>query len=175
MLDNLNAQIAFLDGKIAEGEQYFTGKYGDDWREDMALRYLDPDEFPQKADDESMADYHRRLEEALYAKLYDENGSLRPGVADDPEKARLAEHLKYLKARRQAAADLEEANDIVADETLTADERTAALEEKFAAAETRDLMLNRQSGELAEEAQVVADATYDKKYDASVPLDNSGF
>jgi hypothetical protein len=181
LIDNLNAQIAFLDNKIAEGEKHFTDKYGDDWREDMALRYLDPDDFPERADGESMADYHRRLEDALYDKLYDENGNLRPGVAADPEKARLAEHLKYIKARRQAEADLVEANEIAADVSLNADERRAALEEKFEATETRDLEIGRRSGELVEEVQAVADATYDKTFDeaavaaSDVAMDNSGF
>lgn len=77
-----------LARQIAEMEFAFEAQHGDAWREHIANKVMDPDEIPVRRDGESMAEYRKRLEEALIAEMIDPTtGSLKPKYAssDDPD------------------------------------------------------------------------------------------
>ncbi|WP_339715423.1 hypothetical protein [uncultured Sneathiella sp.] len=81
----LENQLAWLNDRIAEAEKSFEERYGEDWREQMAERILEPDEIPQRREGESMEDYRQRLEETLIEKMLDDTGEIKSEYLNDPE------------------------------------------------------------------------------------------
>lgn len=86
LLAALNERIAQLDIEIGQYEAIFEARFGDAWREEIAVRVLDEDEMPERQDGESMADYRQRVEDAIVEKIIDpETGKMRPEYKNHPE------------------------------------------------------------------------------------------
>lgn len=86
LLAILNDRIAQLDTEIAQYESIFEARFGDAWREEIAVRVLDDDEMPVRHDDEKMSGYRQRVEDAVVEKMIDpETGKMRPEYANHPE------------------------------------------------------------------------------------------
>ncbi len=88
LIDLVNRIIADnekLASDIAKMEQDFHQRYGDAWRENLALQILDPDEIPPRHDDENMTDYRERLEQHLINEMLNDDGSIKDEYKDHPE------------------------------------------------------------------------------------------
>ncbi|MFQ3244122.1 MAG: hypothetical protein ACI9SP_000747 [Arenicella sp.] len=85
LVDLANAFIEQLRQDIEELEAGFRARYGDAWREKLALKILDPDEIPQRREGESIEDYRQRLEPILTDRMLDADGSIKPQYLNDPE------------------------------------------------------------------------------------------
>lgn len=169
LIDNLNAQIAFLDSKIAEAEIGFEERYGEDWREQIAQRLLDPDDIPQREDGESMEEYRQRLEDALISDMLDENGEIKPEYLDDPEMKEWGLWAKAEYDKREAERDKE----YVEDPTIDEAERSRRQHEvsESATFQSRDEMWHQAT---SNEERAVMEMHTDRAYD-EVAMDNSGF
>ncbi|MEO1046383.1 MAG: hypothetical protein AAFX04_13150 [Pseudomonadota bacterium] len=124
---------AQLDRQIAALEDAFEAEMGDAWREQIANKVMDPDDIPQRREDETMADYRERLETVLIATMIDENGQIRAEYADDPDTARYAEWAQAQYRKREVDAHLERRND-----PALSDTERDALDRDFAASSTYD-------------------------------------
>lgn len=177
LLSDLNTQIDFLNGRIAQSEAGFAARYGADWREHMAQSILDPDEFPQQREGESLQEYHQRLEDVLIAKMLDENGNIKPEYASHPERRAWAQWAKDRFEKRQAEATVQKINAIAADPDLSAEEKGALFAAELEELDTQGLEVARNEGQLTTpQAQAAADAEYDQGYDRmTVTVDNSSF
>lgn len=83
-LDALRADIKALEGE-------FERKYGDAWRESLALEILGDDLFPERSPGESMEDYRERVEKLMIAELLDESGQIKAEYKDHPRYGRPAQ------------------------------------------------------------------------------------
>ncbi len=91
MLDQLEGSIEALRAEVEAMEQTFKEKYGDSWREKMALKIFGEDEMPQRRDGESMQEFRERLEKEIMNKMLNPDGSIKPEYMDDPEMRSIAE------------------------------------------------------------------------------------
>lgn len=119
-----------LSRQIGEIEQQFEARYGDAWREEFAIRILEPDEVPERREGESMEDYRERVEDALEDRLLDpETGEPRPEFANDPEYAELVRWAQMNRSRDRVDASVARADAIMSDPNATQDEIDQAFEE----------------------------------------------
>jgi len=86
-----NAYIDQLERDIEDMEKRFRERDGDEWREQLVLKILDPDEIPQRREGESIEDYRKRLESILINKMLNPDGSIKKQYLDDPELREYAE------------------------------------------------------------------------------------
>jgi len=91
MLDQLEDSIEVLRAEVEAMEQTFKEKYGDSWREEIALRIFGPDDMPQRRDGESMEEFEERLEKEIMKKMLNPDGSIKPEYMNDPEMRSWAE------------------------------------------------------------------------------------
>ncbi len=123
-LDLLENQIGDLQRHIESAERGFTAIYGEDWREQFAMRVLDPDLMPQRRDGESMEEYRARVEQALMDELLNDDGAIKDAYKDHPQYGKLAQWAQWTYDQQQARmlqSDLDDPN-------LSEADRTAKLE-----------------------------------------------
>ena len=115
LLASINAAQKIADAAAARAEVHennFRAEFGDDWLQDIALRVFDPDEFPQKQDDETFAEYEVRLEQELIEKMIDQDtGKIKDEFKNDPDRLRYAEWAQDRFIERTAKAKIEVAQD----------------------------------------------------------------
>lgn len=101
--------MAAAAGAKADGyEEGFFEQFGAEWREEIGLRVLDADEFPQKRENETQADYNLRLEDVLIEKMIDpKTGEIKDEYKNDPEKLQYAEWAKARHQEREAKVYIE--------------------------------------------------------------------
>ncbi|KCZ93825.1 hypothetical protein HJO_00575 [Hyphomonas johnsonii MHS-2] len=128
-LSQLNDAIDEMEARADEMERSFVEKYGESWREDLALKILDEDEIPQRMDGESLADYRERVEQALIEEMIDENGEIKDQYKNDPELKDRAEWAKTRWDTRQAKLKAEGLEATYNDPNATDVERQEALED----------------------------------------------
>lgn len=98
--------------RAAEAEAGFEEEFGDAWREEIALRVLDPDENPVIREGESIEEYRERVEETLIDEMIDqETGEIKNEYKNDPEKLRYAQWAQDKFIERRAEAVIEQANE----------------------------------------------------------------
>ncbi|MGH1439754.1 MAG: hypothetical protein ACRBBR_06560 [Cellvibrionaceae bacterium] len=85
LLFALIQQINDLNQDIEHMEAAFTAKYGDAWREELALKILDEDMIPERKQGETIEAYRERLEELLVDELLNDDGSIKDQYKNDPE------------------------------------------------------------------------------------------
>ncbi len=171
----LENQLAWLNDRIAEAEKSFEERYGEDWREQMAERILEPDEIPQRREGESMEDYRQRLEETLIEKMLDDTGEIKPEYLKDPELREWAKWAKKEYDKLDLDVKMKRGNEIAKDTTLSDDEKDERFSALFEGMDEGDLNEARTSTQLDERARSAAKAEYDDNYDSTIKLDNSGF
>ena len=105
-LNNLHDQIAALGRDVDDAEKGFAERYGEAWREDLALKIVDKDLIPQRMDGESFEDYRERVEDVLMDELLDAKGEIKPEYKDHPEYSEFAiwAQDRYLLKHSQARA-----------------------------------------------------------------------
>ncbi|MGB6229111.1 MAG: hypothetical protein WBF53_03165 [Litorimonas sp.] len=103
---NLQNMSDYADQRARDAanlERDLEDMFGADWRQDVALRVFGPDEFPQKREDETPAEYEQRLEDELIDRMIDpETGEIRNEYKDDPELTKAAEWAKARYDERKA-------------------------------------------------------------------------
>lgn len=106
-------------GRVARGyEADFENEFGTNWREDVALRVLDPDEFPLRGEGETQADYDARVEKAIIEKMIDpETGEIKDEYKDHPTLGRYAEWAKARNQELEAKAYIDAKQKPVAERT----------------------------------------------------------
>lgn len=133
-LGQLNGQIDAMKERADEMEAGLEEKYGESWREDLALKILDEDEIPQREEGESLADYRARVEDALIDKMIDGDGNIKDEYKNDPA---TRDHAEWAKTRwniRQAELDAQRLEATYSDPEATEAERSAARENASQAA-----------------------------------------
>ncbi len=146
VLDELDRQREWLTANIDKHRAYFEELYGADWRQTLAQDILDGDEYPQRRAGESVDDYNRRIEDAIFTKIIGPDGRLNPEYRDHPEAARLqawADDRRALDAVESRRTAIERAltpeakqhavHDAVADRSIyeIAQIRASAVEQGF--------------------------------------------
>ncbi|OLF71416.1 hypothetical protein AWH62_12785 [Maricaulis sp. W15] len=135
LLDTLNSAQEFADRRAADAaalEDVFEARFGDAWREEIALRVMDADDIPERRPGESIEDYRERLTDELIEQIIDpETGQIRPEYANDPEMSEYAEWALARHQEREARAYIERRSD----PNLTPEEQRT-IDEKFAATAT---------------------------------------
>lgn len=159
-LSQLKDAIERMEAQADEMEKGFEEKYGDSWREDLALEILDEDEIPQRMDGESLEDYRERVEQALIDEMIDENGNIKPEYRDHPKYGDRAEWAKTRWDIRQAEIEAQQLEATYNDPAATDAERTAARESASQAA-VRLAKHNASDEDVAAEM----DAEMDKRLD----------
>ena len=96
-IDNLNRDIAKL-------EAGFEARFGDAWREEIALRVFGPDAVPAQRPGERIDDYRARLERELREEMLNPDGSIKDRYKDDPELGKYAEWAQKIYNREAARA-----------------------------------------------------------------------
>ena len=124
-LDLIQQQIYDTQKLIEGAENNFTLQYGEDWREQFAMRILDPDLMPQSLEGESIEDYRARVEAALMDELLNDDGTIKAKYKDHPEYGELAQWAQW-KHDQQLASNLQRD---LNDPSLSDSERTAKVEE----------------------------------------------
>jgi len=167
----------WLDDRIAAAEKGFEDKYGEDWREDMALKVLDEDEIPQRGDDESMAEYRERLEQALIDKMLDDEGHIKPEYLNhpDPEFRKLAEWARDKHDDRVKDEYVAKKND----SSLSATEQTQ-IDKDYIESSTGKRMIETQldvikGSSLDKKLSAAVDHEDDLKNNASIEITEAGF
>ncbi|MDJ0922265.1 MAG: hypothetical protein QNI84_14145 [Henriciella sp.] len=158
-LNALQDQIDALGRQIDDMEADFENRYGDAWREDLALDILDEDIIPQRMDGESLADYRDRVEQALIDEMLDENGNIKPEYRDHPKYGEFAQWARKEWELRQARIAAAELDRVANDPEASTEERNAA----FETANDQALWLARDEG--SEAAQRAAERVADKRMD----------
>lgn len=102
LLQSLYDYVEDMNDQIADMEAAFADQFGDAWREEIAMRVLDPDEFPQQEAGESIIDYRERLQETLVNEMLEPDGSIKPQYLNDPELNKYAEWAQTRHNRDEA-------------------------------------------------------------------------
>jgi len=162
LIQSLYQQIDQLNRDIANMEAGFEAEFGDAWREEIALRILSPDDFPQQMKDENLADYRERLEEQLVDEMLNPDGTIKEKYKNDPQMVKYAEWAQSVYNRDKA---VEMANDIETDPNSPAIQQ---LEQK----RNSDLTLNvadqlegheKQADVLKTDNELYVDATHNQQ------------
>ena len=161
-LNNLHDQIAALGRDVDDAEKGFAERYGEAWREDLALKIVDKDLIPQRMDGESLEDYRERVEDVLMDELLDENGNIKPEYKDHPEYGEFAEWARdrWLHQQGIAAADKLEA--VLNDPTSTPTENAEAA--KGATLASLDIAAGRAEDQ---ETKALLDENIDRSHDGA--------
>ena len=93
-----------LNREIAEIEAGFELRFGDAWREEIALRVFGADDIPQQLPGESIEDYRERLQERLVEEMLNPDGSIKAKYKNDPELRKYAEWAQKIYNRDAALA-----------------------------------------------------------------------
>lgn len=137
-LNLLEQQSRELGEKIAKMETSFEAKYGDAWRETIANQVLDPDEIPEKRDDETIIEYRERLEVVLIDKMIDPStGKMKPEYSSDPEMREWGQWAEDQVAKGKVDTKIDQVNEIANNPNLTEAEK---LSETQALASEMDLV-----------------------------------
>ncbi len=124
--------LATQAGAIARGyEEKFEAEFGTNWREDIALRVLDANEYPMRTAGESDADYNTRLEQKMIDKMIDpETGEIKDQYKDH---STLGQYAEWAKARNAELTALRTV-DVLNDPNSTAQEKQQSIDnlDKFA-------------------------------------------
>jgi len=104
--------IKQLQGSIDKLETSFQARDGDEWREKLALKILDPDDIPQRRNDESIEAYRERLEPILIKRMLNADGSIKKEYQDGPlsDYAQWAQKKFDLNFMRGYVRELEDPN-----------------------------------------------------------------
>lgn len=122
LLDQLRDEIDALEAQ-------FRNRFGDAWREEVALRVLD--EIPERGEGETIEAYRERLEKELIEEMIDQNtGEIKPEYRDhkdeDIKRAAQWAQKEYAKVKLELAPDKVMA--IITAENLTLEEKNNKLE-----------------------------------------------
>ena len=124
-LQNAQERSRILGREIASLEQSFEERHGDAWREIFANEILGPDETPIRGENETLAAYRQRVEEALIDKMIDPStGQIRPEYKNDPRHAETATWAMKEWEKRQVDRFI----DVQTDPTRSQAERQASFE-----------------------------------------------
>jgi hypothetical protein len=102
--DIIQQHIEDLQTLVVGAEADFTNAYGEDWREQFAMRILEPDVMPQRRNGESMKDYRERVEQALMDELLNDDGTIKDEYKDHLEYGKLAQWAQWKYDQQQANA-----------------------------------------------------------------------
>lgn len=94
-------------------EEGFRARDGDAWRENLALKILEPDEVPQRRDGESIEHYRKRLEIHLINEMLNPDGTIKDKYKNDPELsdyAQWAQKKFHHNRARGVVSELEDQN-----------------------------------------------------------------
>ena len=103
-IDTLNTEIAELEAGFAE-------RFGDAWREEIALRVFGEEDVPRQRPGESVEDYRKRLERALVEQMLNPDGSIKDRYKNDPELRHYAEWAQKIYNRNAALARASDLSD----------------------------------------------------------------
>ena len=122
LMDQLDNQIANLEGSIADREGELEARLGDAWIEIIAGKVLDPDEMPERQDGEPIPDWRARVEDKMNEKMIDpETGEIRDEYKNHPD-----QDVREAAKLAQAKYDLEKLNELkqnLDDPNLTDEEK----------------------------------------------------
>ena len=93
-----------LNSEIAEFEAGFAERFGDAWREEIALRVFGEEQVPRQRPDESIEDYRKRLERELVEQMLNPDGSIKDRYKNDPGLRPFAEWAQKINNRNAAVA-----------------------------------------------------------------------
>jgi len=113
LIEATRQYIERLQKDIEDLETKFRERDGDEWREKLALKILDPDDIPQRWSDESIEAYRERLEPILIKQMLNADGSIKKQYQDDPELRDYAEWAQKkfdLNIAREYVNELEDPN-----------------------------------------------------------------
>ena len=122
--DIIQQQINDMQTLIDGAEGGFAAQYGEDWREQFAMRILDPDIMPQRENGESLAEYRARVEQALMDEMLNPDGTIKSEYKDHPEYGQLAQWAQWKHDQQRAIAFKAELDD----PSLSKDERITKAE-----------------------------------------------
>lgn len=112
IIETTRAYIEQLRNDINDMERMFSER-DDAWREELALKILDPDEIPQQREGESIEDYRKRLEPFMINKMLNADGSIKKQYMNDPELsdyAQWAQKKYHLRVAQGYVRELEDPN-----------------------------------------------------------------
>ena len=163
LLLNMNNQLDWLDKQIEGHREYFQNKYGDEWRTVLGKSILDEDEFPERLPGETDEEYNQRLEDAMFDKIANPDGTLKDEYKDHPDADRLALWAKDRHAREKVAGFINEHH-----EAKTDAERIDIAERATSDATTRETEQFMAGGRLeaGSASEQVAQANRDEVGDA---------
>lgn len=118
LLDRMRETSDRLARQIREMESEFESRYGDAWREQIANQVLDPDLIPQQQEGESLADYRKRLEQALFDEMLNPDGTVKDQYKSGPN-ARYAEWARKEHEKKENDKDMKD----LTDPSLTQEQR----------------------------------------------------
>lgn len=118
LLDQLERD---LERAIEGHRDYFRDKYGDDYATVLGRPILG-DDMPDRLPGESDEDYNARVEDALFDKICNPDGSLKDEYKDHPD----AERLGQWGRARALQRSLEPAQSVISDPDASMDEKLEA-------------------------------------------------
>jgi len=113
LIEATRQYIERLQKDIEDLEKRFRERDGDEWREKLALKILDPDEIPQRLEGETIEQYREKLEPLLINKMLHADGSIKERYKNDPELrdyAQWAQKQYHLDAARGHVRELQDPN-----------------------------------------------------------------
>jgi len=155
-------------------EEGFRDREGDAWRENLALKILEPDDVPQRRDNESIGDYRMRLETHLIDEMLDPDGSIKNKYKSDTKLSDYAQWAQKKFNYNRASGLVRE----LENENTTPDRRQDILEELEQRANIEELTFadrNSQQRTSQDATKNIADNFEDSKLgeaSASVDIDN---
>ena len=111
ILDALRRDLDRLEAAVAAYEQRFADRFGDAWREEIALEILGADTIPQQRGGEGITDYRERLETVLVDRLLHDDGKIRAEYAANPSARDYAQWAQARFHENQANSVIREIED----------------------------------------------------------------
>ena len=153
--------IAQLRSDLADMEERFRARDGDAWRENLALKILEPDEFPQRREGESIEAYRERLEKNLIEDMLNPDGSIKEEYKNHHEYsdyAQWAQKKFHYNRARGLVRELDDEN--------TTPEREAEIEEQLQESSLEELNLADETASTQSNVQTkirnISDETLDE-------------
>lgn len=112
MLDALRRDLDRLEATVAAFEKRFEDRFGDAWREHIALEVLGADAIPQQRDSENISEYRERLEAHLIAEMLHPDGSIKDEYRDDPNTSEYAQWAQTRFNENRARSLVQELEDL---------------------------------------------------------------
>lgn len=175
ILAQLHDQRDWLDAQANEHREYFADKYGEEWRTILGRSVLDDEEFPDRRPGETLDEYNARIEDAIFTKIANPDGTLKEEYKDHPDADRLAIWAKQRVQSQQIDHHIKNINSAETEEELkqATDEATSDA--------TIDQLCTIAAGTKAEAGSVIEakikevhDKQSDQQFDNASAADRSG-